>query len=136
MIGWTSLKASWPHGTMNAEKIHTNIAQAAYFLLKHGYYGSERKAVSALRRRKDTRQCDSEFLASSLANAISMVHRLDVLAASVLRKHSKSYHPQLTKDEFMAGRQSLKQALLREFPDSEIEIDYLMAMLWDMPYLR
>ena len=121
---------------MKQEKIQRNIAQAAYFLLKHGYYGSESKAVSALRRRKDTRQCDPKFLASSLANAIAVVHRLDDLAASVLKKYSKSYHPQLTEDEFKAGEQSLKQALLSEFPDSKTEIDYLMAMLWHMPYVR
>lgn len=118
------------------DKIQRNIAQTAYFLLKYGYYGSESKAVSALRKRKDTRQCDRSFLASSLANAIAIVHRLDDLAASVLKKYRKSYHPQLTEDQFKAGEQSLKQALLSEFPDSETEIDYLMAMLWHMPYVR
>lgn len=89
-----------------------------------------------MRRRKNTRQCDPAFLESSLANAIAIIHRLDDLAASVLKKYSKSYHPQLAIEEFEAGEQSLKQALFSEFPDSGTEINYLMAMIWHMPYVR
>jgi len=117
-------------------KTQRNIAQAAYFLLKHEYYGSKCKAVSALRKRKDTRQCDPVFLADSLSNAIAIVHRLDDLASSVLKQYSTSFHSQLTEEEFKAGEKSLRQSLLSEFPDSKIEVNYLMAMLWHMSHAR
>lgn len=118
------------------DDIQQNIAQTAYLLLKYGYYGSERKAVSALRRRKCAQQYDPSFLATSLANATAIVRRLDDLAASILKKYQKSYHSQLTKDQFTAGEQCLKQALLSEFPESKAEIDYLIGMLWHMHYVK
>ena len=121
---------------MELEWQERNIAEVAYYLRVLGYYGTESKAVAALLRRKGMDKFDRQSLTDALTEELALLDRTESLIKTVLQRANKSYHPQLTSEQFDAGTEFIREELVREFPKLTRSIDYMIAMLWDMPRVR
>lgn len=113
-----------------------NVAETAYGLRVHGYYGSETKAVAALLKRKGMDKFDRQAATNALSIALALLDRTESLVKTVLQRANRSYHFQLTQQEFDAGTEFIRGTLAKEFPGLLHSIDYMIAMLWHMPYVR
>ena len=119
--------------TRDQERI---IAQTAYCLRIRGDYGSEAKAVRAALNRTAMHDLSPELVEEALAEQFSVLERTQQLLRTVLGSCSKSFHPQLTGEEFETGTQFIQSELSREFPHLDSSIEYMMGMLWHMPRVR
>ncbi len=143
-----SINSSYPteanpdHTTANstmidAKRIERNITETAYCLKVLGYYdGTESKALSAVRKRKGMDGLDRQSAADALSVALGLLDRTQTLGKSVLQQANRNYHPQLSREQFDAGTTFIREHLAKEFPASTLSIEYMMAMLWHMPYVR
>ena len=112
------------------------IAETAYSLRVLGYYGSQSKAVTALLNRKAMSGFGRQSATDALDEELALFDRTEVLVKSVLRRAKRSYHPQLTQEQFDAGADFIKGSLATEFPHLSGSIEYMIAMLWHMPRVR
>lgn len=113
-----------------------DIAETAYWLRALGRYGTEAKAFTALRKRKAMAGLNANELEQAFVTMLHLHDRTEELLADVLRNANRSYHPQLSTEQFDAGSIAIRDQLTNEFPDLDSAIEYMIAMLWHMPYVR
>ena len=71
-----------------------------------------------------------------MATAIRVFQRTNELRLVTARKYGKADVPYLTQDQFEEGGQAIETALLVEFPNQPITVDYMIGMVWNMGYWR
>ncbi len=113
-----------------------DIAETAYSLRTLKRYGTETKALAALRKRKAMAGHDVNEVRQAFATMLHLHDRTEELVADVLRHAKRSFHPQLTRDQFDAGTIVIRNQLSKEFPNLDDAIGYMISMLWHMPYVR
>jgi len=121
---------------IDLERQERNIAETAYWLRELGYYGTEAKAVTALLKRKGMDHLDRQTATDALNEELALLDRTQILSQDVLQRAKKSYHPQLTHEQFESGTEFIREELISEFPKLTQSIDYMVAMLWLMPRVR
>ena len=112
------------------------IAETAYSLRVLGCYGSQSKAVTALLNRRAMSGVDRQSATNALDDELALLDRTEVLVKSVLQRAERSYHPQLTQEQFDAGTDFINESLATDFPHLSGSIEYMIAMLWHMPRVR
>ncbi|MEZ5941977.1 MAG: hypothetical protein R3C18_11335 [Planctomycetaceae bacterium] len=120
----------------DSEGQERNTAETAYWFRVLGYYGTVSKAVTALRNRKGMDHIDRQSATDALNEELALLDRTQALIQDVLKRAKKSYHPQLTNEQFESGTEFIRKELTREFPDLTQSIEYMIAMLWHMPRVR
>lgn len=118
------------------DSVKRNCAEAAYFFKTHGYYGSTAGTITALKRRKDTKDCDRAALKEALDHALAILERQEELGREVLKQNRTSFHSQLTPAQFELGTTAIRDSLTKEFPNDSETIDYFIAMNWHQPHHR
>ena len=117
-------------------KAERDIAETAYWFRSFDRYGTESKALKALLKRKSMVGCDVDKLASRFRAMVQLHDKTLEHSKSVLRNAKRSFHPQLTKAQFDDGTERIRNHLVQEFSDVPDSIEYMIAMLWHMPYVR
>ena len=118
------------------DKIERDIAETAYWFRTFDRYGTESKALAALLKRKSMAGCKKEALSKQLHTMIRLHDKTLEQIANVLRDAKRSFHPQLTQKQFDAGTIRIRENLSGEFQNIPDSIEYMIAMLWHMPYVR
>jgi len=121
---------------VDTERQEESAAETAYWLRELGYYGSESKAVTALRNRKGMGDLDRESATDALTEQLALLDRTKVLVQDVLVRAKRSYHPDLSQEQYKSGTECIAKQLSSEFPNLAQSIDYMLAMLWHMPRVR
>ena len=112
------------------------VAQAAYCWIELVYYGSEAKAIKALRARKGMENVESDVIRDHLRLSVEILNRIKDLRSEVISAHRKTSITMLSEDEYISGRSQLESLLEKEYQGSGTITSYMMRMLWDMPALR
>lgn len=112
------------------------IAQTAYCLRVRGDYGSEPKAVAAMRKRIGAKVIDREAANRSLTEGLTLFERTEALIAERLRLAGRSDVSCLSVEEDASGTEYITADLLSEFPTNSLSVDCMLAMLWCMPRNR
>jgi hypothetical protein len=118
------------------ENVEMKIAQTAFCWLEYNYYGSETKAIKSLVKRKGTEQLNQDIARQRLAIAIQVFKRAKELRETTVNELGKSSVSYLTQDEFKERSIYIEALLKREFPGLEVTINYMLGMVWRMPYWR
>tara|TARA_R110002111_G_C5819825_1_gene356925 strand:+ start:72 stop:440 length:369 start_codon:yes stop_codon:yes gene_type:complete len=113
-----------------------DIAETAYWLRTLRRYGTDTKALAALRRRKAMAGRDVNQVRQAFSTMLHLHERTEELVADVLHNAKRSFHPQLTRAQFDTCTIAIRNKLIQEFPDMDDAIGYMVAMLWHMPYVR
>ncbi|HLO30705.1 MAG TPA: hypothetical protein VK249_16285 [Anaerolineales bacterium] len=118
------------------EIIETKVAQTAFCWLEYNYYGSETDAIKSLLKRKGAENLNQDTARQQLAIAIQVLKRTKELREITVSELGKSSVSCLTQDEFTERSIYLETLLKREFPGLEVTINYMLGMVWRMPYWR
>ena len=121
---------------MNKDDLEYKIAQAAFFWIDYGCYGSEGRAISALRRWKGMSRFDREFVKQRLSVAAAVARRAVELRQTVPAQYDVEHYCLLSREQHREARQRLCSTLADEFPSMATTVRYMVAMVWDMPYER
>ena len=114
----------------------TKVAETAYCWLRYKNYGSETKALHALRRRKGMGHLSKDAAKHLLDKAVEILLRTEALREETAARFGKPSFFHLTEEQFQSGVEKARVSLLKEFPDHEATIHYMLGMLWEMAYRR
>lgn len=118
------------------DRIQWNFAETAYWWIHHGGYGSEAKALRAVRRRKGMDRLDETTLRRRFGLAVAICRQTVELCEAEIGRHGHDHRYRLSAEEHADGTSRIEAALHEAFPGSEDTVDYMVGMLWEMPYER
>ena len=117
-------------------EVESKVAETAYCWLRYNNYGSEAKAIKAMRRRKAMGHLPAETAKVLLDKAVEILLRTEALREETAARFGKPSFFHLTEEQFQSGVEKARVSLLKEFPDHEATIHYMLGMLWEMAYRR
>ena len=68
--------------------------------------------------------------------AVEILLRTEALREETAARFGKPSFFHLTEEQFQSGVEKARVSLLKEFPDHEATIHYMLGMLWEMAYRR
>ena len=110
------------------EGLQQKVAETAYYWKKYGSYGSETKAVRALKRRKGI-ALETHVARNHLQSAVKLLERANAVCQREANKRKVTSLAYLSADELHKVMSSIQQKLEDEYPTQVISVRTLLSLM-------